>query len=287
MNYDALQYFVCVAKEESITKASQQLHISQPALSGIIAAMEKEMGTELFERKRHKVTLTDAGKIYLDYANKILDIQRAGIKKFGNSEKIEGILRISMGCNSDSTMRIFSQFHKKYPDVRLQVYSQQLQADGEKSYKMDFRVVPHIEAEGMQQIEIAMAKQLYAVMREDHPLAKNKILDFKDLKTEKFIFSIDETGELEPVYQYCLSSGLKPNISFYYENLQYQIEMVLHTGAIAITYNTFRRFRGGLGGVVSIPVNYKGAISDGIVMAWNPENTNPLIPLMVECAGSH
>lgn len=59
--------------------------------------------------------------------------------------------------------------------------------------------------------------------------------------------------------------------------------MVLHTGAIAVTFNTFRRVRDRIGGVVSIPLNYKGAISEGIVMAWNPENTNPLIPLMVEC----
>lgn len=121
-------------------------------------------------------------------------------------------------------MNIFSQFHKKYPDVRLQVYSQQLQADGEKSYKMDFKVIPYTEAEGMSYIEIAMAKQLYAVMREDHPLANNKILDFKDLKTEKFMFSIDETGELESVYQYCINSGLKPDILFYYDSMQYQIE---------------------------------------------------------------
>lgn len=284
MNFDVLQYFSCVAQEENVTKAAKELHISQPALSGIIASIEKELDTKLFLRRGHKITLTPAGKVYLDYAEKIFAIYQEGIKKFRDKENPKGILRINIGSNSDSSIMILSEFHHRYPDIRLQVYSQQFSIDGDKNYKIDFRIIPRTEVGGMMYTKIATGSQLYAVMREDHPLAKNKIFDLRNLENERFVFAIEEEGNLEPVYQYCLNGGLKPDITFYYDSMQYQMETVLHTGAIAITYNTFKGFRKGMGGIVSIPVNYKGNISDEIVLAWNPDNPNPLVPIFIECA---
>ena len=88
---------------------------------------------------------------------------------------------------------------------------------------------------------------------------------------------------MESVYQYCLDSGLNPDIAFYYEGIQYQLETVLNAGAIAISYNVFREFRDSMEQMVSIPIHYVGEIHENIVIAWDPQNFNPLIPLMVEC----
>ena len=61
MELRILRYFLTVAKEQSFTKAAEQLHITQPTLSRQIAALEEELGTVLFVRKGRSITLTDGG----------------------------------------------------------------------------------------------------------------------------------------------------------------------------------------------------------------------------------
>lgn len=61
MELRVLRYFLTVAKEQSFTKAAEQLHITQPTLSRQLAALEEELGTVLFNRGGRNVTLTDEG----------------------------------------------------------------------------------------------------------------------------------------------------------------------------------------------------------------------------------
>ena len=61
MDLRVLRYFLTVAKEQSFTKAAEQLHIPQPTLSRPLAALEEELETPLFKRGGHHITLTDEG----------------------------------------------------------------------------------------------------------------------------------------------------------------------------------------------------------------------------------
>ena len=67
-----LRVFVTLAEQGSFTLAAKTLGISQPAVSQHITALEKSLGTELFSRNRGEVTLTDAGRSFMKYAEKIL-----------------------------------------------------------------------------------------------------------------------------------------------------------------------------------------------------------------------
>ena len=64
MELRVLRYFLTVAKEQSFTKAAEQLHITQPTLSRQLAALEEELGSSLFHRGGHSITLTDEGLGY-------------------------------------------------------------------------------------------------------------------------------------------------------------------------------------------------------------------------------
>ena len=64
MELRVLRYFLTVAKEQSFTKAAEQLHITQPTLSRQLAALEEELGTALFNRGGRCITLTAAGLRY-------------------------------------------------------------------------------------------------------------------------------------------------------------------------------------------------------------------------------
>lgn len=61
MDLRILHYFLTVAKEQSFTKAAEQLHITQPTLSRQLAAFEEELGISLFNRNGRTITLTDEG----------------------------------------------------------------------------------------------------------------------------------------------------------------------------------------------------------------------------------
>ena len=78
MELRQIRYFVGVSEAGSLLKASARLHIAQPALGQQIAALEHDVGARLFDRSSRGVTLTDAGKAFLEHAKVLLaDVERA------------------------------------------------------------------------------------------------------------------------------------------------------------------------------------------------------------------
>jgi DNA-binding transcriptional LysR family regulator len=73
MNIRQLQYFLAVAQELNFTRASERVNVAQPALSQQIMALEDELGTALFTREKRKVSLTPAGAILVEHAQRVLN----------------------------------------------------------------------------------------------------------------------------------------------------------------------------------------------------------------------
>ena len=90
MELNQLHYFVAVAKTENITKAAQDLFITQPALSRVILRLEHELGTPLFDRSGGRLTLNERGRIFLSYIKPALEGINEGvhavIDDLGNKE---------------------------------------------------------------------------------------------------------------------------------------------------------------------------------------------------------
>ncbi len=98
MDLRVLHYFLTVAREQSFTKASKQLHITQPTLSRQLAALEEELGAKLLDRGGHKITLTEEGLLLKRRALEIIDLENKIIEEFkGNEEVIEGTITIGCG----------------------------------------------------------------------------------------------------------------------------------------------------------------------------------------------
>lgn len=79
MELNQLHYFAAVAKTENITKAAQELFITQPALSRVILRLERELGTPLFDRNGGRITLNEHGKVFLSYIQPALDSINQGV----------------------------------------------------------------------------------------------------------------------------------------------------------------------------------------------------------------
>lgn len=95
MDFRILRYFLTVAKEQSFTKAAEQLHITQPTLSRQLAALEEELGVELLVRSGRHITLTDQGILFKRRALEILDLEEKTLEELkGAEELMEGTITV-------------------------------------------------------------------------------------------------------------------------------------------------------------------------------------------------
>ncbi len=97
MEIRVLRYFLTVVREESITRAAQVLHITQPTLSRQLSQLEEQIGVKLFIRGTRKISLTDEGILLRRRAEEILElVDKAERELITQEEQVEGT--VSIGC---------------------------------------------------------------------------------------------------------------------------------------------------------------------------------------------
>ena len=95
MELRLLRYFLTVAKEQSFTKAAEQLHITQPTLSRQMAALEDELGITLFLRNGKRISLTDEGILLKRRALEILNLEEKTLEELkGKEDVVEGMVSV-------------------------------------------------------------------------------------------------------------------------------------------------------------------------------------------------
>lgn len=126
MEIRVLKYFLTVAREESITKGAEILHITQPTLSRQLMQLEEELRVQLFIRGKTKITLTDEGMLLRRRAEEIVDLVDKTEMEFGEKDNlISG--EIFIGAGETNSMHILAnlikRFNKEYPQVKYNLYS--------------------------------------------------------------------------------------------------------------------------------------------------------------------
>lgn len=123
MDLRGLTIFIEVAELGSFTRAGEKLGYSQPTISFQIKQLEKELGVQLFDRIGHTVSLTDAGRDALGYAQNICHLSQEMI--LGSEERRipSGVLRLGMADSlCDPLIAVqFARFRSNYPKVSLQI----------------------------------------------------------------------------------------------------------------------------------------------------------------------
>ena len=123
MDVRALSIFVEVAELGSFTQAGEKLGYSQPTISFQIKQLEKELGVQLFDRIGHTVTLTDAGRDALNYAQNICHLSQEMILGSEARQVPSGVLRIGMADSLCKPLIVgrFGAFREQYPMVSLNI----------------------------------------------------------------------------------------------------------------------------------------------------------------------
>ena len=134
-----LQYFLTVAREENITRASEVLHITQPTLSRQMKQLEQELGTELFVRGRN-FALTEAGMLLRRRAEEVVDMMYKIESEIETAGEVGGVISIGSGALKSSQFlpEVMSAFQKLHPKVRFEIYSNSSQYIKERMDKRAF-----------------------------------------------------------------------------------------------------------------------------------------------------
>ncbi|MDR2353989.1 MAG: LysR family transcriptional regulator [Deltaproteobacteria bacterium] len=126
MELRVLKYYLTIASEENITKASRILHISQPTLSRQIMQLEEELGVKLFTRSNHKIILTADGKLFKQRAEEIITLSEKAKRDFTRDENnLTGEITIGSGelFSFNYLAEILQAFRQEYPLIRYDIYS--------------------------------------------------------------------------------------------------------------------------------------------------------------------
>jgi DNA-binding transcriptional LysR family regulator len=126
MDLRQLEMVIAVAENESFTRAGQQLHVAQSAISRKISLLEHELGERLFSRVNKRVRVTPAGEALLPHARKVFqDLRNASLEISELTHMERGQLRIGAGMIACTYILppVLERFRALYPRIDLQVVS--------------------------------------------------------------------------------------------------------------------------------------------------------------------
>lgn len=187
MELRVLRYFLTVAKEQSFTKASEQLHITQPTLSRQISGLEEELETVLFNRNGRNITLTDEGLLLKRRALEIIDLEDKIVDEFKeNEDVVDGV--ITIGCGEfaavETLAKIIEGYKRKYPMVQIALHTGTADDVLEMMNKGLIDIGLFLEptnTENLDYIRIKDSDWWVVGMRPDDPLAEKEYITKEDL----------------------------------------------------------------------------------------------------------
>ncbi len=197
MEIRVLRYFLAVAREESISKAAEYLHITQPTLSRQIMELEEQLETKLINRgkRNHKITLTDEGMLFHKRAEEILQLVDKTEAEFAVSDEIiSGDIYI--GSGETDAMRLIIQIaqdlKKDYPHIRYHLFSGNAEDVTEKLDRglLDFGIlIEPANIEKYNYMKLPASDRWGLLMRKDSPLAQKDVITPGDLAAIPLITS--------------------------------------------------------------------------------------------------
>src|SRR5215471_17476894 len=124
MDFDQLETFIEVARLSSFSRAAEKRFRTQPAISSQIRSLEEEVGAKLLDRSGGKVSVTAAGKIFLKFAEELLESRKGMLTAVAETERVPRG-EIVVGANEGTCLHVlpevFAEFKRDYPGVSVSI----------------------------------------------------------------------------------------------------------------------------------------------------------------------
>ena len=226
LDFKGLRYITCIARTQNLTKASQELYVSQPSLSKFLHNLENSMGIQLFDRLGNRFVLTYAGERYVDYAERILLIKKDLDDEMNDISALrDGRLNIAFPQTRCSYMApaILPEFKMTHPNIKVNLFETSSN-ELEKlllSGKVDIAIFNGPENHADLDYEILGKEEFVLVVSRDHPLARcgkriegNKYpwIDIERFKNDNFILHYPEQRTEQIAMQIFSEKKIVPHV---------------------------------------------------------------------------
>ena len=215
MNIDLELYrvFFVVAKHKHMTKASEELHISQPAISQSIKKLEEQLGGTLFLRSNKGMELTEEGKMFYEYVKGALELINNAENEFTSFKNLDKG-EIKIGCSTTLTKLVLldalKRFHPNYPNININITNDLTSnlINDLKLGKLDFVIFNEstIKESNLNLQKIKELKQGFVY----NPLFyKDEVESFEDLNNYPLILQKEESNSRKLLDYIALNNNVK------------------------------------------------------------------------------
>ncbi|KXG78728.1 HTH-type transcriptional regulator CynR [Fervidicola ferrireducens] len=215
----SLKYFVLICKNKSFSKTAEELFITQQALSKRIQKLEKQLGTQLFERTPRGVTLTETGRYVLSRAEllvKTYDEFISDVKSKIDKEKTTIKIGFAPGTLQILGVKAIIEFEQKSRDIHIEI-AEFSDIDCEANVlngTLDLALTVKPKDLSNFIYYHLIREKLIVIVNKANPLSARESVRFEDLKNEKLIL-LSDTFRIQPVIlEHFEKAGLVPKIYF-------------------------------------------------------------------------
>ena len=188
MEIRTLRYFLAAAREENMTRAAEQLHVTQPTLSKALKSLEDELDKKLFTRHSFSIRLTDEGVLLRDRAEDLVSMADKITKEFISLDDVSGG-ELFLGLAESYQIKYIAEtiriLKERYPKLRYHITSGDTEQVAEKLQKglLDFVVLAEKPDERKyESVSFPEADRWGLVFLADDPLAEKDSFSPSDLR---------------------------------------------------------------------------------------------------------
>lgn len=288
MDINKLKAFMCVVKWQSFTKASNELFISQPALSKKISDFEKDLGVSLLVRDNRGMELTPAGRLLYEEAPSFLKVGDDLEFKVQELGRRPGS-RVSIGCSGIEYGRIqhvVNGFRTRYPDISVAMHRYPMAAEIKQKLManlVDVSFQIHFETVKESDLDyVPFARdELAIIMSKEHPLAGEPAVSMSQLRDETYI-AIQPRQDYVPfshiINQLC-EHGYEPRELMVADS---PASLLLQVSCGLGIAHMFMQTKEANGGIVRYVPCKDPAMELQVDMVWNRANQNPAVALLTD-----
>ncbi|MCA1962615.1 MAG: LysR family transcriptional regulator [Prosthecobacter sp.] len=213
LSLQLLDQFVVLARTKNFTRAAEELHLSQSALSRAIQKLEDQLGQPLFERKPREVVLTELGELLLQRAKRILQLMDDTFSELSEAGR-RG--RIRLGAIPTIAPyflpSLLSSFAKKYPDIAVIVQEDTTENLIKRCHhgEIDLAILALPLVAKNLEVESLFEEELLLVVPVGHPLAASKTLPIDAVEGFPFVMLNEAHCLTDNIATFCRRKAVQP-----------------------------------------------------------------------------
>lgn len=220
MTLSKLQQFQAVCQYHSVTRAAEQLHISQPSVSNAIRELESEFGVNLFRHEGRRLTLTAEGRFLLERASVLLGKADQISRQMHDLGRNKNLFRIGVPPMGGTALfpTLYKAFKAQYPQINMSItecgslQAVRLLEQGDLDIAMASVAAPPDER--FQTLRLRRSRLLFCVSP-NHRLAHEKKVDLAALAEEPLVLFGEDSLPSHIVLQKFYQANLRPNVLLY------------------------------------------------------------------------